>query len=552
MKKINQYLKKAGGKYAKYSCKVVSWDDSSRFSSPFGVSCFGSNITDTYLKAKDGTPLFTIRSDNWNEQLGKVSTSDVKVVVGNHVKADNIDPFNPTKVITLREFLENAQKYGKYAGIGNQRSALSNVDLDDECSIRFQTTFLPLEGSSEALEFATEAYNYNTNSDDNPRNLVLLCTTQGVAVQQDGKGTKKLFHHRVDKWGRIHRHWLEAEKSAHAVGGPQKETNEEKIDALVRGKAISETIGIRTMGQRFNVLMTVQIPVKQNSKMEDAFTFGKSASNNGFSFGDGFGEFSGCENSCGDIGGSTNSFSSFSSGKYRGGGASFPPPKGLSSAARLSIGTEHDIWKGLPDKKFEREKKQHITITVVIYNVVQNGTPSPQDLKKAIDDIESLYQATSPSGYKLGKLTDPEFEFMKENGGVQKVDKVVAHVGIHCDGCQSKPIKGVRYKCLICPDYDLCHSCETNCVESKGHHKSHLMLKIRDSSVYKKSALLQARYKLCHPGYYCKYCRKAITGFRRLCTECGADICERCDLAGVHDAKHTILRFGKKIGHPSS
>ena len=33
------------------------------------------------------------------------------------------------------------------------------------------------------------------------------------------------------------------------------------------------------------------------------------------------------------------------------------------------------------------------------------------------------------------------------------------HVGVTCDGCQALPLTGVRYKCMVCPDYDLCTVC---------------------------------------------------------------------------------------------
>ena len=86
------------------------------------------------------------------------------------------------------------------------------------------------EGRCKATLDATEAYNYNA-SDADPRSC-LLCTTQGIALQQDGKGKKRLYHHAVDSENKIHRYWLEAERSKHKVGGEQKETKEERDDAI--------------------------------------------------------------------------------------------------------------------------------------------------------------------------------------------------------------------------------------------------------------------------------------------------------------------------------
>ncbi|MEE6478574.1 hypothetical protein FKM82_011878 [Ascaphus truei] len=46
----------------------------------------------------------------------------------------------------------------------------------------------------------------------------------------------------------------------------------------------------------------------------------------------------------------------------------------------------------------------------------------------------------------------------------------MTHPNVICDGCEG-PVVGNRFKCLICPDYDLCSACE-----EKGVHKEHNMI----------------------------------------------------------------------------
>ncbi|BFZ24141.1 hypothetical protein BsWGS_27180 [Bradybaena similaris] len=57
------------------------------------------------------------------------------------------------------------------------------------------------------------------------------------------------------------------------------------------------------------------------------------------------------------------------------------------------------------------------------------------------------------------------------------------HLGIWCNACQG-PVKGIRYKCLVCPDFDLCQTCE-----AKGVHSEHDM------------------YKINHPHHFCQFHR---------------------------------------------
>ena len=48
----------------------------------------------------------------------------------------------------------------------------------------------------------------------------------------------------------------------------------------------------------------------------------------------------------------------------------------------------------------------------------------------------------------------------------------VHHRGVSCDGC-SVGIRGFRYKCIQCRDYDLCGDCE-----GRGIHSSHFMIRM--------------------------------------------------------------------------
>lgn len=260
MAAINAACQSKGGHYRDYSCTSVSWNDVQRGVDPNSgaLSSIGGNITDSRLYDKNGSLLYTVRSNNWNEKLGCVSADQLAMIAGNHLAPSKSKALKP---VTLKSFLTKMGSYGAYAGL-KEGINLFDENLDSKVSVRFQTTFLPLEENG-LLEIASESYNYQTRSNKDPRNLLLMCTTQGTSVQQDGSGAKKLFHHEVDEEGKAHKYWLQAEMSRFNVGDEQKESKEEVDAAVASGRAMSSVIGVRAMGTRMNVLMTVQVPLKQ-------------------------------------------------------------------------------------------------------------------------------------------------------------------------------------------------------------------------------------------------------------------------------------------------
>ncbi|CAM0142679.1 unnamed protein product [Umbelopsis sp. WA50703] len=67
------------------------------------------------------------------------------------------------------------------------------------------------------------------------------------------------------------------------------------------------------------------------------------------------------------------------------------------------------------------------------------------------------------------------------------------HRGITCNKCSTSPIRGLRYKCANCVDFDLCETCEAG----NNHNSTHVFLKIRipiPPLANPRSALLPAFY----------------------------------------------------------
>ncbi|XP_046853214.1 sequestosome-1-like isoform X2 [Xenia sp. Carnegie-2017] len=52
------------------------------------------------------------------------------------------------------------------------------------------------------------------------------------------------------------------------------------------------------------------------------------------------------------------------------------------------------------------------------------------------------------------------------------------HPMVTCDGCEG-PVIGSRFKCMVCPDFDLCGKCEQN-----GLHPQHILMRIRTPSSF--------------------------------------------------------------------
>jgi len=109
------------------------------------------------------------------------------------------------------------------------------------------------------------------------------------------------------------------------------------------------------------------------------------------------------------------------------------------------------------------------------------------------------------------------------------------HGNVKCDGCGVHPIVGVRYKCTVCRDFDLCATCESKDL----HPVSHALLKIKEAP---RSDI--------HHGITCDGCQVSpIEGVRYKCTVCNDyDLCSTCEAKNQHPPNHPFLKL--KVSAP--
>uniref|UniRef100_A0A1W7RA18 Next to BRCA1 gene 1 protein n=1 Tax=Hadrurus spadix TaxID=141984 RepID=A0A1W7RA18_9SCOR len=124
----------------------------------------------------------------------------------------------------------------------------------------------------------------------------------------------------------------------------------------------------------------------------------------------------------------------------------------------------------------------------------ENGIPSwltsytiqlKDELVKEISD--KVFERVMLMLGNVNLNTAPESE--QKQAFIQEAERNdgMLHVGIICDNCET-PVRGIRYKCGNCTDYDLCEHCESL---PHVHNENHSFLKIRHN-VYNQAHGLSA------------------------------------------------------------
>ncbi|CAF3110382.1 unnamed protein product [Rotaria sp. Silwood2] len=134
----------------------------------------------------------------------------------------------------------------------------------------------------------------------------------------------------------------------------------------------------------------------------------------------------------------------------------------------LDISPENDVYNELQTKVQLYLPNNQLEDIILQYNDEENERitfSSNDELRSAIaldKDTKTL------KIYVTVNQTIPQQQQQQQDNTTNKE----CHVGVQCDGCNG-PVIGFRYKCFVCPDYDLCEKCS-----SAGIHSEHNMIKI--------------------------------------------------------------------------
>ena len=204
-------------------------------------------------------------------------------------------------------------------------------------------------------------------------------------------------------------------------------------------------------------------------------------------------------------------------------------------------------------KKSEKKLKKNKNIN----EKIENKPFYDNALKEINDWTKYMYEKTNNITKDLTekfKSINPLKKLKQEN----KNENLEIHYNVKCDGCKMYPIKGNRYKCKNCKNFDFCE----NCYEKNKQNHKHEFVKLEKSvygaprflpnnsqnEIYQKK-IEKNKNKEIHYNITCDGCKmKPIIGNRYKCTDCtNFDFCENCYQKNKENHKHKFKKFEKSV-----
>ena len=210
----------------------------------------------------------------------------------------------------------------------------------------------------------------------------------------------------------------------------------------------------------------------------------------------------------------------------------------LLAKEKIMTAEEKEIAKQEENIKKDKEKRKKEQIEK-IQKITKDAVNEINNLTKLVIEQSNLLieRINNPQLYKSESSDDI---LLRAAPKIEKKEKPEIHYNVICDGCKITPLRGNRYKCKVCKDFDFCENCYKKDKESHGH-------------AFQVIAHPRCRNRLGHPNkqyiqrgiihskVMCDGCGMLpISGWRYKCTICDDyNLCENCE-----------ERIGRKHDHP--
>lgn len=327
----------------------VMWEDTGRWEG----SSVGPNISDVTIEVDAGQGrrylMPVIRYDNFTDKTGDVKLDKIFIPVGN-------EEGRALKTVSLRDFLDDPDRYMSLPKEGRIKGGSLLAERDSHALVSAQHAFLPVPKSGKAT-FYPVIFNYQSYA-ENPAVLTLLVTRQGTSMtvidnQRDtladgGSWGQRLFFNKDGEKAP-----LIAERLKDVKG---KGTTANGEDAS-------------TLGADANLLMIIQVPLKQKERPRMAYEEAGIAADMEYA------------------------------PSAAGAGAA---PTTKSSVARDRRDSDVDVavlghgevegpYTELDGLTIERDPRFPVRVTVQFYQATSNGVVSRADVDRMADQIAKVY-----------------------------------------------------------------------------------------------------------------------------------------------------------------
>jgi hypothetical protein len=347
-----------GGTCEKYVAGKVAWNDGKRALYNGNVTCLSTCMTDTRVESQNGDFLPFLKPENLNETLG---VTDAKNIM--FTKNDGTN-------VTAQDILNNIEEYIGYNGYTHINAKIKE---NEKLVVRVQTTFIPVK-KGEKKKIVPSHYSYQTFDANDPCNVIITGTPNGIYGHCDDVGVNKLYGHTLEN-NKINNHYFEAETTNYGVGMHQKK----EIEKVSSSKTKPVYLGFEQMGVSCNTFLVMSFQREQSLNK----------------YLQGFGNYE-CDEAF-----------SYETPVYR---------SCSTNAARMSLCDEIVGKKPKTEIGVERKDGTPIMLTIHKYyatEYVSNPKIETHDVAMAIADMENIYKMCDQHG-KLSNLPVMHEELTKE------------------------------------------------------------------------------------------------------------------------------------------